>query len=362
LSRQALSELPPEVDAGESLEIEDSLEGVWQWNALLLDRGWGDGLPAAPPTAERVGWLLSGVDRPPDEIVGVVPPRRGIATVEKLAVNAAMAGCRPEQLPVLLAALEAMLDEDFNLAGIQTTTNPCGPLLIVNGPLAGQVGLNAGFGALGPGSQANACLGRAVRLCLLNIGGGRVGREDRATQGQPGKYSFCFAENEAESPWEPLHVERGFRPEDSTVTVVGAEGPQNINDHAHQDAHGILTVAAKAMGSAAGNHFAFTRGQPLLVLAPYHARRVAAGGLDKVDVKRFLHEQARAPLAQVKLGGMWGLGAWPAWYPTSDDAASVPLTEDWQDMMVAVAGGSGKHSCWVPTFGMTRAVTRRVSM
>ncbi len=349
-------------ESTETFQVEDRLDVVWQITRLFEARGWTDGLPIAPPTAERVQAMLAGWPEAPDAVVGIVPPRRGLATVEKIAVNAVMAGCEPAHLVVLVAALQAMLADEFNLSGIQTTTNPCGPLLILNGPIARKLGVNAGFGALGPGTTANATLGRAVRLMLLNLGGARPGEHDRATQGQPGKYSFCFAENEAASPWEPLHVERGFRPDESTVTVVGAEGPHNVNDHVHSDAHGILTVACAAMATLAGNHFAFTQGEPLLVLAPYHARRIAAGGFSKADVRRYLYEHARLPLARVERSGMWGLGAWPRSYPVGDPDALVPIAERWENLMVVVAGGAGKHSCWVPTFGMTRSVTRPVAV
>ena len=194
----------------------------------LGERSLGEVGPARSPAA--------GADREPDVELGVMPPRNGIVSVEAIAVNAVMAGCRPEHLPVVLTAVEAALVPDFNLFAVQSTTHPCSPLIIVNGPVAAELGVNSRYGAFGPGHRANATIGRAVRLCLLNIGGAAPGVLDRSTQGQPSKYSFCIAENEAESPWEPLHVERGFEPGHSTVTVVGCENPHNINDHVSTDA------------------------------------------------------------------------------------------------------------------------------
>ena len=186
-------------------------------------RRWSDGLPVVPPTRERVERMLSGTSRKPDEVVANVAPGFGAATVERIAINAVMAGCRVDHLPVLIAATQAMSAKEFNLQGIQATTNPVAVWLVINGPIAEQLGVNGGMNCLGQGTVANATLGRALRLILQNIGGALPGEMDRATQGMPGKFSFCCAENEAQSPWEPLHAERGFRLDQNTVTVIGAE-------------------------------------------------------------------------------------------------------------------------------------------
>jgi hypothetical protein len=189
------------------IAVSDSLEEI---SELYYERGWTDGLPIVPPTEDRVARMLSGTIRNAQEVVGEVPPGQGEGTVEKIAINAVMVGCTPDAMPVILAALEAMLEEPFNLYGIQATTHPVAPLLIVNGPIRNKIGINSGYNVFGQGTRANATIGRAIRLILVNLGGGIPGKLDRSTQGQPSKYSFCIAENEEASPWAPLHVERGF--------------------------------------------------------------------------------------------------------------------------------------------------------
>ena len=193
--------------ASEVLELPDSLEAV---EAHFRAQGWTDGLPIVPPTEARVATMLAGIDADPDHVVGKIPPLWAEATVEKVAINAVMAGCGPEAMPVLVAALEAMLDPVFNLYGVQATTHPVAPLLIVHGPAAARLGMHAGAGVFGPGNRANATLGRAVRLCLWNLGGARPGQGDMATQGSPAKYTYAIAERVEASPWGPLHASLGF--------------------------------------------------------------------------------------------------------------------------------------------------------
>ena len=188
-----------------SLDVDDSPESVLQ---LMLEQGWSDGLPMVPPTADRVRRMVEFVRRDPGELIGYINPDGGAATVEKIAVNGVMAGCLPEYMPVLVAAVEAITDPAFNIHGLQTTTNPVAPLLVVNGPIRQQIGINCGRGCLGPGWRANATIGRAVRLLLLNVGGAKPWTTDMAVHGMPGKYAFCIGQNEEESDWEPLHVER----------------------------------------------------------------------------------------------------------------------------------------------------------
>ena len=216
------------------------------FNDECEQRGWSDGLPLVPPTVARVEAMLAATKRDRNEIVAHIAPGFGAATVERIAINAVMAGCRPEYLPVLLAAVEAVADEKFNLQGIQATTNPAAPWIIVNGPLAATLGVNAGLNCLGQGNRANATLGRALRLVLQNIGGALPGQMDRATHGQPGKYTFCCAENEAASPWQPLHVERGFNADENVVTVVGAAGTLNMNSHSKDAADLLRAIALKS--------------------------------------------------------------------------------------------------------------------
>ena len=321
----------------------------------LESMGWSDGLPAVPPTPARVQAMLAGTSRAATEELGAMPPRQGVVTVEHLAVNAVMAGCRPEHFRVLLAAVEATLDPAFNLFAVQATTHPCSPLIIVNGPAAAEVGINARYGAFGPGHRANATIGRAMRLVLLNVGGAAPGVLDRSTQGAPSKYSFCIAENEAESPWEPLHVERGFEPTQSTVTVVGCESPHNINDHVSTDAEGILTTIAGSLSDMGSNN-AYLHGGPVLALGPEHAAIVAAAGLSKADVRRHVFDHARIPRHIWERGGMAKMVDDPF-----ADADHVPIISKPDDLLVIVLGGFGRHSSWLPTFGAsTGAVTRPI--
>ena len=241
------------------LEVDDDFEAV---QSLYLERGWTDGLPVVPPTTERVEAMLAATPLAPQDVIGEIPPNWGSATVEKLAVNSVMAGCRPEYLPVVIAAVEAMCDPVFNLYAIQATTHPCAPLIIVNGPICDEIGLHGGSGAYGPGWQANATIGRAVRLVQLNVGGAYPGVGDMSTQGAPSKYTYCVAENEEANPWEPLHIERGFRADQSTVTVLAGEPPHNINDHSGSTAEDILTIISGAISITGANN-AYTGGESM---------------------------------------------------------------------------------------------------
>ena len=204
--------------------------------------------------------MLASVSLDPGHVVAQLPPNWGDATVERLAINAVMAGCLPEYLPVIVAGVSAMSDPAFNLYAIQATTHSSAPLFIVNGPIRQKLGMNSSSGAYGPGWRANATIGRAVRLALLNIGGGYPGVGDMSTQGAPSKYTYCVAENEEANPWETLHVERGFDAGQNTVTVVGAEPPHNINDHTGSTAEEILTIIAGAMAVTGANN-AYTGGE-----------------------------------------------------------------------------------------------------
>ena len=345
--------------SAEVVEVEDSPEVI---DAYFCEREWSDGLPIVPPTEERVRGMLAAIDRDPVESLGEMPPVWRRATVEKLAINAVMAGCLPEYFPVIVAAVDAMLDPSFNLYGVQATTHPVAPLVIVSGTYAERVGMNSGSGAFGPGNRANATIGRAIRLILLNIGGAWPGRGDMATQGQPSKYSYAIAENESLTPWEPLRVSLGFRAEQSTVTVFGGEGPHNVNDHVSATAAGILVNCADTMVTLGSNVGAyFSQSQLLLVLGPEHAATVAKDGLTRADVQRFCYETARMPLREWKLRGMYGIHDWPRWMRTiTDDDATLPMVPSPDDIFVMVVGGPGKHSSVVPNCTFSRAVTRPI--
>jgi hypothetical protein len=262
-------------------DAEDEIEACF-------DRGWTDGLPVVPPTAARVLRMLAGTSRRADELLGLMPPDLAPSTVEKVAINAVMAGCKPEVMPLVLAAVEAALIDEFGLHGILCTTMFAGPLVIVNGPLGRAVGVNSGVNALGQGHRANASIGRALQLVVRNVGGGRPGEVDRATLGTPGKYSFCFAE--AEHPdWEPLHVQRGFAREDSVVTLFAAEGVQGIVDQKSRTPESLARSFAASLRAVDHVKLAMA-GDAVLVVSPDHCRVFLEAGWSKA---RLLDELTR---------------------------------------------------------------------
>jgi hypothetical protein len=303
---------------------------------------------------------LAAVAGDPEESLGALPPLWREATLEKLAINAVMAGCLPEHFAVVVGAVEAMLDPAFNLYGVQATTHPVAPLLILNGPYACRIGMASGAGCFGPGFRANATIGRAIRLILMNVGGAWPGRHDMATQGSPAKFSYAIAENEAASPWPPLHVELGYALDQSVVTVFGGEGPHNVNDHVSTTASGILSTASDTAATLGSNvKWYLSQSQLLLVLGPEHAATIAADNFSKDDVKAFVFEQARLPLGTLRLGGMWGIQDWPRWMmAVTDDRALLPVVASPQEILIVVAGGAGKHSAVVPNCTFSRAVSR----
>jgi hypothetical protein len=342
--------------SGALVEAEDDFDAV---NELYRARGWSDGLPIVPPTVERVERMLAYCDRDWDGTIAKIAPRYGEATPVRLAANAVMAGCRPEYFPLYCLAIEAMCEEPFNLYAVQATTHLCAPLVIVNGPVIRELGVNAGQNAFGPGVQANAAIGRAIRLALVNIGGAIPGSGDMATFGSPAKYGYLAGENEAESPWEPLHVERGLPAHASAVTVIGAECPHNVNDHESLTAEGLLMTIAGTMAST-GTNDVFYDAQPLVVMGPEHAKAIAAGGFSKAAAKRWIAEHAMIPLDRFSPENIERRFRknWPERYGPAVVNAMVPAVRRAEDLLIAVIGGAGKHSAYIPTFGATRAVTR----
>jgi hypothetical protein len=341
---------------GAMVECDDDPEAVFEF---LCAKGWSDGLPVIPPTPERIERMLAYCDRDLDRPVVKIPPRYGAATPVRIAANAVMAGCKPEYFPLVLLALEALAEEPYNLYGTQATTHPCTPMLIYNGPIAAEVGINCGHNVMGNYFRANATIGRAVRLALVNIGAAIPGVGDMATAGTPAKFTFCVAENEAASPWEPLHVEMGYPREATTVTVVAAESPHNVNDHESLTPEGILTMCAGTMATTGSNN-PYYAGQPVMAFGPEHAQTAASGGMSKADVKRWLWERATIPLSKFSKEGIERRFR----RKLAEQFANAPLDAPvhmWaepEDLVVIVTGGAGKHSQWVPTFGNTRAVTR----
>ena len=328
---------------------------------VFYERRWTDGLPIVAPTVERVEKMLSHTKRARDETVARIAPGFGAATVERIGINAVMAGCLPDYLPILIAAAEAVATPRFNLSGVQATTNPAAVWLIVNGPIVERLKINAGANCLGPGAWANATLGRALRFILQNIGGGVAGEMDRATHGQPGKYTFCCAENEAANPWEPLHAERGFSRDTSTATVVAPLGTWNMNTHA-KDADDLLHVIADTMAFPASSDYVHG-GEPWLILAPEHAHILKRDGLTKADVRRRLWERsklsatrlAKKDFGRVQAGRRGDLGE------IGCDTL-LPITVKPDDIQFIVAGGEGTHSVYLPVSGHSRSVTRGIGV
>src|SRR5215468_5066957 len=346
----------PQGPAARTFQVEDDWPAI---NEMYLERGWTDGLPIIPPTEERVGEFLGRTDRDRREVVAVLPPRQGEATVEKLAINAVMAGCRPEYFPVLLAAVEAVAESPFNLDAVQATTHPVTPLLVVNGPIAREIGLNGGYNAFGQGFRANLTIGRALRLVLMNVGGGLPGSGDRSTQGNPAKIAYCVAENEEASPWPPLSADLGFDRDTSTVTAFPCEGPHNIQDHYSNTGIGLLHTIAGAMAQAGSNNL-LDRGWPLLSLGPEHAATIARDGYDKAAIRQFIFEHARFPLG--RLGAEYRQMQIGRHRVVDDPSTMVPIVESPEAIAIIVVGGAGKHSSWQPTFGrQTRPVTRPIA-
>jgi hypothetical protein len=309
--------------------------------------------------------MLQYCDRPWDQPIASIAPRYGEATPLRLAANAVMAGCRPQYFPILMLAVEAICEEPFNCYGIQATTHQCAVLILVNGPVARELDINSGHNAFGPGHQANATIGRALRFAQVNIGGAIPGLGDMSTFGSPAKYTYCAAENEAASPWEPLQVERGFPPEASTVTVFAAEGPHNVNDHESLTADGILKTIVGTVAITGANNIWFD-GEILVIFGPEHAATVAKEGYTKKDVKQYIFEHARLPLSAFSRENLERrLRQWPVFEGTFAQAgmdARVPMAKHPEEVVIAVVGGSGKHSAFVPTFGASRAVTRALKL
>ena len=259
-----------------------------------FERGWSDGLPVVPPTDERILRMLAGTDRKPDEMVGLIPPNLSPCTVEKVAINAVMAGCKPEYMPVVLGVLEAALDPLFVLHGLLCTTHFSGPLVIVNGPAARAVGMNSGVNALGQGNRANATIGRALQLIVRNVGGGLPGAIDRATLGNPGKYTFCFAEDESDPDWEPLAQRRGIAAGKSAVTLFHGEGVHGFIDQKSRTPDEL--VRSLAMGLfGVGHPKLCDAGNAVLVLSPEHYKIFKDGGWNRRRIEDELYQALKRP-------------------------------------------------------------------
>lgn len=312
-----------------------------------FERGWTDGLPVVPATKSAVRRFLDAGGRKPADVVLTEATRRRVITAEHVAINAVLAGCRPEYMPLLLATLEAMADPAFNLHGAITSTGGSATLVVVNGPVRERLGINSGSNVFGPGWRANATIGRAIRLITLNCLGASPGVLDRSTQGHPGKYSYCIAENEEASPWEPLHVERGFARETSVVTVFAAEGPHNVLTHYGETAEAIVITLADALAGLGS----FSPGQSFVVVAPEHVHMFERDGWTKPRIKEAVYARACRTVADLKRAGKVA------------GAVEAGDEERWQhrgtgpdDIHLVVAGGGpGGHSAFIPSWSRDRS-------
>jgi hypothetical protein len=265
-----------------------------------------------------------------------------------------MAGCLPEYMPIIITALEAMTEDRFRLAEIQPTTHPVAPLIVVNGPIRKKLNINSRAGAFGPCWRANATIGRAIRLILLNIGGAFPGKFDMSTQGQPSKYTYCIAENEEDSPWEPLHVEKGFEASTSTITVIAAENPHNINEHVAINGEELLTSICNSVMTMGSNNVLFQEGTPVIALCPEHAATIAADGFSKNDVRNYIYEKSKIPLKRFYKRQI------EKYYSGWDEHALIPITAHKEDLIIIVIGGAGKHSAYLPAF-LPPSVTKPIT-
>ncbi|MBV8950296.1 MAG: hypothetical protein JOZ99_05430 [Actinobacteria bacterium] len=337
----------------ELLELAD--ESPEELHALYEQRGWGDGLPLVAPTPERVDAMLeAGGPADPDEVVATLPPRFGRATRRVIAVNAVLAGCGPEHLPVLVTAVRGLDRPELNLRGVNATTHPVAPLLIVHGEIVERAGYNAGLGAFGPGNRANAATGRALRLVLMHVAGATPGPGDVSTQGGPAKYAYCIAENQPATPWESYPGSLGIDTP-SAVTVHCGEAPHNFHDMESDHPARILDKCASAMASLGQNNAPISQGEYFVVLCPEHAATAAAHGWTRRDIASYLFETARLPARTLRAA--FERVAWEPWMHAVDDDARLPVTASPANIRILVCGGAGKHSCVIPSWGMTKSVT-----
>jgi hypothetical protein len=320
-----------------------------------------DGLPIFAPTRDRVRPLLDFVAKDGGENIGPVAPANTVLTYELAAANAVMTGCSPEQFWIVAEIMKAVIGGEFNLLSIQATTHPAGPCVLVSGPAAVKAGIHGGSGCMGPGWPSNARIGRAVRLILMNVGGARPGGLDMATFGSPAKWSVCFTDQEVLGPdgnrWPTFAEENTGSADKSVICAIGGEGPFNVNDHFSHTASGILKMVAHSMATVGANHSHNPRSTPMVVLGQEHAAVVAADGFTRDDARDFISRHARVPLAKWSPEARDGRfrDRYPKLYKHADDWDEVQVVQP-EDLILAVAGGPGKHSVVIPSFGRTVSI------
>ena len=333
-------------------EIPDDLLAALDY---CYEQGWTDGLPVVPPVTDRVEATLAHEGRPPEAVIATHPATGLQLTVHAAAVNAVMAGCLPEYFPVVVAAFEAMDKPDFNFHGSTASTGGSAPLLIVSGPVAEEIGMNADVNLFGPGNRANATIGRAVRLILRNVFQMIPGISDKSTQGQPAKYSFCIAERARRNPWRLLCEAQGYPQGVSSITVFASGGFCNVENHGGNTPEQVLGSVADAMG----NYGCITLGQSVVILSPEHMRIVAGAGWTREDAQSFLFTRAKRPVEGMKTVGKHR----DSEYDKQHDNGAHPLVEAGkfhrglcpEDILITMGGGdAGGHSCFIPSWSRGR--------
>ena len=365
-----------------TVTLDESPWGIDAVNRFMEERDWSDGMPVVPPTPELVEAMLKGTRRAPQDVVMVMEPGFGLATVEKIAINAVMAGCRPEQFPILLAAIECIAQPESNHRDMQVSGHTEAPLILVNGPIADRAGINYGTSAMGPGvvNKANTAIGRALRLCLINIGYCKAGAGDPNFIGLPTKFGMCIAENEEVSPWQPYHVDKGFRPDESAVTVVTVTGPTDVLDNASKNHLDTLNNIASMMFYRHAGGGAWIRGRQTaqvghtnqrvpfqgpyhpIMLSPSRAVILHNAGFSKRDAQEWLHERCRASVQDAIRNGVPTdeNGKWlahPELQHLADDPdATIPALEDPEQYLLWVTGGSTHYAnFFYGTYGIATA-------
>ncbi len=324
------------------------------WYDYAEAQGWSDGFPVMMPTEAAVQRFIDAT-RGDNQPIPALPPRQVVPSLSSLAANAVMAGCRPEHFPVVLAGVRSVSDPDYNLHGSLATTHPCTNMMLVSGPIRDELEINFASNCFGQGHRANAAIGRALQLIMVNVGGAKPGAMDRSTQGSPAKFAFCFGENEQESPWEPYHVRQGFAAEDSVVTAMAAEGPHNINDHASTTGEGLIVTIANTIATAGANTLK-GKGPYFVVIGPEHAQTLARDRWTIPQLQEAFHERSKVPMTRVSKENQ-----------KSFEEQDVTLHNGFyyhapspEYVHVLVAGGPGKHSAFIPSFGGTAASSTRI--
>ncbi|MBO4316740.1 MAG: hypothetical protein J5855_00465 [Mailhella sp.] len=342
----------------ETVEIKD--DGIAEVNELFLSRGWGDGLPIIPPTKERVEAMIAGYDLPGDFAIATLAPMDGVATVENIAVDAVMAGCEPRHMPLLVAAVEAVSQDDFDLRGMSTTTNPDAVMMIVSGPIVEQMGLNAGTGTFGRGNRANASISRALHLVIQNVGGSRQGVTDMSTLGQPGEFVMFLAENAKATPWGSFHTERGFMAEKNVVTVASVEGYSGVMGIGYTRPEYLDLIA----GWMKGHDRPFRR-DVIMLIAQDTAQMLAREGWTRKSIREYLREKAKIPFKDW-IAQYHGAVSARKGVPQSmideakpDDLFPKPIIEN---LTILVAGGTGEKSMILPCWAAGRMISQEIRL